>query len=344
MNITLFRPSITEAEVEAVAQSLRSGWLGTGPQVGYFEAEFAAYIGVQPDQCIATNSCTAALRIAVELATPRAVSALTFVADPEAIEAVRATKPVALDVDPVTLCSRPSSRAIHVHYAGYPQDAAEACIEDCAHAMGARVDGRHVGTFARFGCFSFHAVKTLTTGDGGMLVCNRPEDAPRARAMAWHGIDRDTHQRTDRQAYSWEYDIAHIGCKGRMNDIAAALGRVQLRRLPEMLAARRDIASQYHAGLRGVDLPAWHNEHGRHLYVIRHDDRDVLAAHLKARGIATGVHYRPWTEFQPYRQETPPVVAREWRRLLTLPLYVGMTPREVDTVIAAVNEFTTAGG
>jgi len=344
MNIPLFRPSITEAEVEAAAQALRSGWLGTGPQVGYFEAEFAAYIGVRPDQCIATNSCTSALRIAVGLASPRAVSALTFVADPEAIEAVRATRPAALDVDPVTLCSRPSSRAIHVHYAGYPMDATAAAIEDCAHAMGARWQGRHVGTMARFGCFSFHAVKNLTTGDGGMLVCNREEDAPVARAMAWHGIDRDTWDRMDRQAYSWEYRVSIVGCKGRMNDIAAAIGRCQLRRLDAMRVARERIAEQYHSELRGVDLPAWSDGHAWHLYVIHHDRRDALAERMKARGIACGVHYRPWTEYRPYQQETPPVVAREWKRLLSLPMYPDMTEAEQDSVIAAVNEWATAGG
>lgn len=335
--IPLFRPTAGEAEAREVARVLASGWLGTGPETLAFEREFAAYIGVEPEQCIATNSCTSALRVAVELTgcTCGLVPALTFVADAEVVD-----HPAPVDVDPVTLCASEPC-LIHVHYAGLPS-AAICFIEDCAHAMGARRHRRHVGTSARFGCFSFHAVKNLATGDGGMLVCNDPEDADAARALCWHGIERDTYQRTDRQAYSWEYGIGRRGCKGRMNDIAAAIGRVQLRRLDASLERRAVIAARYSAELRGVALPPGPPpgcRHAWHLYVVRHTERDRLIGHLKARGIQAGVHYRPWTETEAYAAPTPPVTAAVWPTLVSLPMYPGMTEAEQDEVIRAVNEF-----
>jgi dTDP-4-amino-4,6-dideoxygalactose transaminase len=342
--IPLFKPTTGEAEAAAVASVLASGWLGTGPEVAAFEREFAAYIGVTPEQCVATNSGTAALMIACELARFRqghGVPALTFVADPEAMLVAGGHWPLAVDVAEMTLAAAWPC-GIHVHYAGLPTRP-QAPIEDCAHAMGARLDGRHVGTLARFGCYSFHAVKNLATGDGGMLVCNDPGDAARARAMAWHGINRDTHQRTDRQAYSWEYDVSQTGIKGRMNDIAAAIGRVQLARLDDRQAARRRIADLYDSGLAGVAKPLRHDGHAWHLYVIRHPERDKLAAYLRDRAIQTGVHYRPWTEYAPYRQETPPVTARVWRTLLSLPMYPTLAESDQALVIEAVNTFARAG-
>lgn len=345
--VPLFRPTTGDEEAREVSRVLHSGWLGTGPEVAAFEAEFAAYVGAFPELCVATNSCSSALAIAAHIAAaPKPTCpALTFVADAEALDATY-HKPVrAVDVDERRLCAA-THCTIHVHFAGLPAPP-DAEIEDCAHAMSARLYGKHVGTMARFGCFSFHAVKNLACGDGGMLVCRNADDVPMARAMAWHGISRETHQRTDRQSYSWEYQIETNGIKGRMNDIAAAIGRVQLRHLEQRQESRERIAGRYLSELRGVELPATApagSRHAWHLFVVRHPDRDSLAAFLQARGIQSGVHYRPWTMYPPYRQPTPPVTERVWKTILSLPMYPAMTDGEQTRVIEAVNEFAKAGG
>jgi len=367
--IQLFKPDIQDAEIAEVAAVLRSGWIGLGPKTAEFEREFAAFIGVP--YAVGVNSATAALHLALIVAgvgqgDEVIVPSLTFVSTVAAVLYVGAT-PVFADVQPDTLCIDPqdiankiSSRTkaiIPVHYGGHPCDMDDimaianergiTVIEDAAHACGAIYKGRPIGTLSPLTCFSFHAVKNLTTGEGGMITLFNAEWDKRLRRLRWMGIDKDTWKRTSEgEIYAWQYSINELGYKCHMNDVAAAIGLVQLKRLPELNARRRRIVELYNEGLgdipwiqipieRGYVRSAWH------IYAIRLSKRDEMIAHLKAHGIAPGVHYYPIHLHNYYeRWRLPlPVTEREWRRLLSLPLHPGLTEADVAYVIDTIRAF-----
>lgn len=349
--IPVLQPSVSEAEVEAVAAVLRSRWWGNGPRCAEFERRFAAQAGRA--YCVTTNSATAALHLSllalgVSSGDEVILPALTFVSTALAVRYCGAV-PVFVDVLPETLTVNwlEAKQAITartrvllpVDFAGYP--AAEGppggngwhypVVQDAAHG-----DGRvSYGTLA---CHSFHPVKCLATGDGGAIVLDDDEMADRLRVLRWCGISRNTWQRSG-ERYSWDYDIAELGYKYHWNDLQAAIGLAQLERLDAMQQRRRGIAERYLAELGGVcQLPAWHREHAWHLFVIRVEaaQRQPLIAALAHEGIAAGVHYRPVTEFEPFRQPTPPVTAREWQRCVSLPIFPDLTDEAQGRVIATV--------
>jgi perosamine synthetase len=319
-----------------------------------FEEAMAARYGMR--HCIAVNSCTAALHLALlshgigpgdEVIVP----ALTFVSTALAVVYCGAT-PVFADVNPGTLCMglgraaeavTPKTKAIiPVDYAGYPAENYREpfpipVIQDAAHSAGGLAYGDSV-------CLSFHPVKPLATGDGGAILLNDDARAERLRALRWCGIDRSTWKRSGKR-YTWDYDIAEVGYKCHWNDIQAAIGLAQLERLDAMQARRGDVAFTYYMELRGmgdVQLPPRHQSHTWHLYPIRvpAERRDALLDHLAERGISAGVHYKPLTYYPMFaEQPTPPVTEREWRRLVSLPIYADMTDGEQDRVIEAVKEF-----
>jgi len=240
-----------------------------------------------------------------------------------------------------------------VHYGGHPADMdriheiAEAhnlvVVEDAAHAAGATYKGKPVGSLSPLTCFSFHPVKNLATGDGGMVTLQNEEWAQRIRRARWVGINKDTWVRSagkDASQYAWQYDVEEIGYKYHTNDIMSAIALVQLDRLPQTNARRREICAMYDEGLGDltwVQLPVEREEaeSSRHNYVIRIEDRDGLADWLRDRKIATGMHYIPNHFYAMYKQyATPlPVTEREWQRLLTLPLYPALTDDEVAYII-----------
>lgn len=367
MAIQLFRPSMDEQEVAAVAEVIRSGWIGLGPKTAEFERAFADFLGAP--YAVGLNSATAALDLALRLlgvgrGDEVIVPVMTFVSTAHAVIYNLAT-PVFADVDPTTLnidsadVARkisPHTRAIlPVHYGGRPVDmdglravaGQIPIVEDAAHACGATYRGRKAGTLGDLACFSFHAVKNLSTGDGGALVIHDQAVMERAKRLRWLGIDRSTWERTDTgRAYSWEYDVNEVGLKCHMNDIAAAIGLVQLGKLAAANARRRRIAERYTAGLS--DLP-WletppqdtpDSVSSWHIYCIRAEDRDDLNVHLQARGIGTGVHFKPIHLYACYgRQPHLPVAERLFERILSLPMHPGLSDDDVDTVIGAIRAF-----
>lgn len=368
--IPVFRPYHDEAEIEAVAEVIRSGWWGQGPKTAEFERRFAEF--VQAPLAVAVNSATAALHLALKVAGVEGgeviTPALTFVSTNHAILYNNAT-PVFADIEPDTLNIDPEdiarkitsrTRAIMVvHYGGHPADldrihalaAAHNLIvvEDAAHAAGASYKGRPIGSLSPLTCFSFHAVKNLATGDGGMITLADEQWAERLRRLRWVGINKDTWVRSEGRApsqYSWQYDVEELGFKCHSNDIMSAIALVQLQRLPQTNARRRAICALYDEGLGDLpwlQLPVQREGvvSARHNYVVRLDDRDGLADWLRQHHIATSVHYIPnhfYAMYRPYA--TPlPVTEREWQRLLTLPLYPALTDDEVAYIIQTIRRY-----
>ncbi len=372
-------PDIGDEEITEVIEVIRSGWITTGPKVREFERQFAAYIGA--GHAVAVNSCTAALHLALEaiglgpgdrvVTTP-----YTFAATSEVIRYFQAT-PVFVDVEPYTLnidpahldAVMPGARAvIPVHVAGAPCRLAEIqaiarrhgarVIEDAAHALPTRLDGKLIGSSSDVTCFSFYATKSLTTGEGGMLCTEDQALAERCRTMSLHGISRDAWKRYMADG-SWYYEIVAPGYKYNLTDIAAALGLAQLRKVDAMWARRREIAGRYDqafAGLAELQIPtqAPDQQHAWHLYMLRlhlellRIDRAEFVTELKRRQIGASVHFIPlhthpyYRETYGYRPEDLPVAWREYQREISLPLYSRMSDTDVDDVIAAVLDIVTA--
>ncbi len=369
-DIPVFRPFSGEEEIQAVAEVIRSGWWGQGPKTAEFERRFAEFVGAPI--AVAVNSATAALHLSLKVADVAGgeviSTALTFVSTNHAILYNNATpvfadiQPDTLNIDPDDIARKitPRTRAIVVvHYGGHPADLdaihalADAhglvVVEDAAHAAGARYQGRPIGSISPLTCFSFHPVKNLATGDGGMITLRNEEWAARLRRLRWVGINKDTWVRSagkETSQYSWQYDVEELGYKYHTNDINAALGLVQLERLPQTNARRREIAAMYDEGLGDLpwlQLPTVRDGvvSARHNYVVRLDNRDKLADWLRAHGIATGVHYIPNHLYAMYRRYATqlPVTEREWQRLLTLPLYPALTDDEVAYIVETIRSY-----
>ena len=366
--IPIFRPFYDEAEVRAVAEVFKSGWIGLGPKTAEFEQRFAAYIGVP--HAVAVNSASAALHLALKILNLAGgeviTTSLTFVSTNHAI-LYNGAVPVFADVEPDTLNIDVQSiarnitsrtRAIMVvHYGGHACDmepimtlAKEhdlAVVEDAAHGCGGTYKGRSLGSIGTIGAFSFHAVKNLATGDGGMITVSDPGLDKRLRRLRWVGIDKDTWNRSEvDQKYSWYYTVTELGFKYHMNDINAAIGLVQLGKLERSNARRREIVHYYNdrfADLGWLELPVEKSYtcSAHHNYVVKLERRDDLIAHLQKQRISAGVHYFPNHLYSLYRQfrADVPVTERVWRRLVTLPLYPGMTDNDVERVVDAVRGF-----
>ena len=369
-------PDIGEDEIAAVAGAMRSRWLTTGPQTAAFELEFAEQIG-SGVEAIAVNSATAGLHLALEAAgigpgDEVIVPTWTFTATAEVVRYLGA-EPVLVDIDPATLnidlqaakaaVTRATRAVMPVHFAGLPVSYADLSafagdhglrvVEDAAHAFPSRTDGVRIGAGPSDATvFSFYATKTMTTGEGGMLVTHNPDIARRARTMRLHGISRDVFDRYRSTAPAWHYEVVAPGFKYNMTDTAAALGRVQLRRATQMLHRRAAIAARYDEGLADLplDLPSPGSSsdlHAWHLYVVRlRDDapiqRDDFIAGAGQAGIGCSVHFIPlhqqpyWMQRTGLRETDFPVASAEFRRVVSLPLYSAMTDHQVDRVLAVV--------
>jgi len=375
-------PAISEDEIAEVVETLRSGWLTTGPRVQRFEAEFAELTG---SPCaLALNSGTAALHLAIAAAHigPGDVvitTPLTFCACVNVIVQQGATPVLAdiceddlnLDPEQVERWITPATRAIlAVDYGGQPARLGELkrladahgllLLEDAAHAVGARYGGVPVGAIADATAFSFYATKNLTTGEGGMLTSLEPELDAEARVLSLHGMSRDAWRRYQ-QGGSWAYDVVAPGFKYNMSDMQAALGLVQLRRLEELNSRREAIAAHYHEALSGCEhvmLPDTRPEvrHVWQLYALRlrleslRIDRARFIEALTERGIGSSVHFIPIHHHSYYREGfgfSPadlPVTERVFPELLSLPIHPSMTDADVDRVADAVQSIAREHG
>jgi dTDP-4-amino-4,6-dideoxygalactose transaminase len=373
------RPSITDLERAAVDAVLRSGWLTTGPRVQEFEAAFAAYVGAA--HAVAVNSATAALHLALDAldigpGDDVLVPTWTFAATAEVV-VYRGARPVLVDVDRATLnmtvegvlaaITPRTKAAIVVHMAGRPAAIEDlvaelsargvAVVEDAAHAFPSRLPGatRLVGTYGRANAYSFYATKTITTGEGGMLVTDDAAIADRVRMMALHGISRDAWKRYT-EAGSWYYEIEAPGFKYNMTDIAAALGLAQLSRAEELLQARRELAHTYRRMIESsaiaplVELPLdeANGSHAWHLFILRLNldritvDRADVVRSMQESRIGTSVHFIP-LHMHPYYRSRPettpyplPVASAEYERVISLPIWPGMTTSDVERVTSAL--------
>lgn len=366
-------PIVGEEEIAAVTDTLRSGWITTGPKTKRFEEEFAAYIGAE--NALALNSCTAGLHVALATLDVRKgdeviTTPMTFAASVNVIEHVGAT-PVLVDVEPDTLtidpkkieeAITPRTRAIMpVHYAGHPADMNPIMelaqrhylyvVEDAAHAIPAKYEGRYIGTIGDFTAFSFYATKNLTTAEGGMLT-GATERLKKARTLSLHGMNRDAWKRYSAEG-SWFYEVVAPGFKYNMTDIQAAIGLVQLEHLEAMQARRREIVERYTAAfsqLPELQPPTERQnvESAWHLYVLRLNleqlrlDRARFIEELKLRNIGSSVHFIPVHLHPYYRHKYRwmpnafPIAYREYQRMLSLPLHPGLSDTDVDDVIGAV--------
>jgi perosamine synthetase len=374
-NIPLFRPDLGDDEIDEVAQTLRSGWLATGPRVQRFEREFAEFVGAR--HALAVNSGTAALHLAVDAAgigpgDEVVVPTLTFAASANVVVHCGA-RPVLVDCRPDTLnldlerveaAIGPRTRALlPVHFAGHPcpmdplHEMARRhglrVIEDAAHAIPARYRGRPIGGLSDVTCFSLYANKTITTAEGGMLTTDDDALARRARLMSWHGIEKQPQRNADQGP--WYYEIQAPGWKYNMPDVAAAIGLHQLRRCDELWQRRQRCAERYAKGLADVpELTLPHREpdvqHAWHLFVIRLDlerlciTRRQFIDLMGERGVGTGVHYVPlhlhpyYRDVHGYRPEDFPVATAAYERIVSLPIHSRMGDAEVDYVVESVKD------
>jgi dTDP-4-amino-4,6-dideoxygalactose transaminase len=371
-------PEIGEEEISEVVASLRSGWVTTGPKAKQFEADFVEYLGGGVE-AIAVNSATAGLHLGLEAmgivpGDEVITTTHTFTATAEVIRYLGAD-PVFVDVDPETLCIdvaeveraiTPRTKAIiPVHFAGRAANMSTLLaiarkhglrvMEDAAHALPTTCDGKLIGTLdSDVTVFSFYANKTITTGEGGMLVTKNPEIAKRARVMRLHGINRDAFDRFTAKAPSWYYEIVAPGFKYNMTDIAASIGVHQLKKVNLFQEKRAHIASLYDKELADfpVILPphaAENDVHSWHLYVIQLDSsvnisRDDFIERMFSQGIGCSVHYIPlhlhpyWRDRYGLAPEMFPASQKIYERTLSLPLYTRMTEADVKRVVSAVKE------
>lgn len=369
-------PLIGEEEIKEVESSLRAGWLGTGPKVARFEADFSAYKGIKETHVAAVNSCTAALHlsmIAAEIGPGDEVitTALTFCATVNAVIHAGAT-PVLADIDPQTMNIDPKqierritprTRAIlPVHFAGRccDMDAIMGIarrhrlkvIEDCAHAIESEYHGVKAGTFGDFGCYSFYVTKNVATGEGGMVIARKEDDIARVKVLALHGMSKDAWRRFSDEGYK-HYHVVECGFKYNMMDLQAALGIHQLQRVEQNWLKRKQIWDHYQEAFHNLPLtrpadPEPLTRHAHHLYTILIDEkrsgiaRDDFLNEMTKRRIGVGVHYLSIPE-HPYYQETfgwkPeefPNAMRIGRQTVSLPLSARLSNRDVDDVMSAI--------
>ncbi len=369
------RPAIGEDEIAAVAAVMRSGWITTGARAAEFEDRFAAYCGAA--SAVALNSATAGMHLALaalgigpgdEVITP----SMTWVSTVNLIVLAGAV-PVFADIDRDTMMVTPETveplitsrtRAIiPVHFAGACCELAPlreladagniSLIEDAAHAVGSEYDGRMIGSSGT-AIFSFHPIKNMTCGEGGMVVSDDAELLERIRRLKFHGLGVDAYDRAT-QGRAPQAEVIEPGFKYNLTDIAAALGMGQLSRLDGFIARRTLLAERYLClladvpGITPLAVPESTSRHAWHLLIVRigeelAPDRDAFMAALKGKNIGTGLHFKAVHTQKYYRDHLPStdggLVATEWNseRICSLPLFPDMTMADVDRVVTAIRE------
>ncbi|MDD5103141.1 MAG: UDP-4-amino-4,6-dideoxy-N-acetyl-beta-L-altrosamine transaminase [Candidatus Peribacteraceae bacterium] len=367
--------SVSEEDIAAVNAVLRSDWWTTGPKVAEFEQAFAAVTHTK--EAVAVSNGTAALHVAlygagIQSGDEVIVPPMTFAATANAA-AFLGARPVFADCDPETLlldpptveaCITPKTKAIiAVDYAGQPCDYAALrkvaqkhnliLVADACHALGGTDEGKPVGSLADISTFSFHPVKPLATGEGGMVTTNDAHIAERMRRFRNHCMTTDHRERQEKG--SWFYEVTDLGYNYRLTDIQCALGLSQLKRVPAWTLRRREIAKKYDAAFQTITgvapLQVRKNvEHAYHLYVIQLQlerlsaNRNEIFRALRAENIGVNVHYVP-VHLHPYYRQTfgtkpglCPIAEHAYERIISLPMFAGMTDRDVQDVIEALQK------
>lgn len=370
-------PEIGEEEIAEVVDTLRSGWVTTGPKTKRFEEDFTAFLGDASLHSMAVNSATAGLHLALEAlgigpGDEVITTTHTFTATAEVVRYLGADV-VLVDIDPATLCIdvkaveaaiTPRTKAVMpVHYGGLAADMTALLaltkkhglkvVEDAAHALPTTCGGKLIGTLdSDVTVFSFYANKTITTGEGGMVVTRDPALAQRIKTMRLHGMSRDAFDRFTAKVPSWYYEIVAPGFKYNLTDIAAAMGLHQLKRLAAFQKRREEIAQQFNEAFAELPVitppvPPAGDVHAWHLYVLRLGDdvkvsRDAFIERLYAAGIGCSVHYIPLHQ-QPYWRDRYGLSAaafphsqKAYERMVSLPLYTRMADDDVKRVVGAV--------
>jgi len=372
------RPSIGEAEINSVVACLKSGWITTGALCKEFEDKFCGLTGA--GQAVTLNSATAGMHLMLtalnlqpgdEVITP----SMTFASTVNMI-ALRQSKPVFVDIDYDTLnincevieekITRQTKAIIPVHFAGAPVDMDKinelarkhhlTVIEDAAHAVGTYYKGIHAGGFGHAAIFSFHPIKNITTGEGGMITLNDADLEKKLRLLRFHGIERDAWKRYGKGGNP-AYDIMEPGYKYNMPDLLAALGLAQLERWKELNARRQTLAGLYLDGLNGCDgldlphVPSYDHIHAWHLFIIKIKDypRDAFMQQLAEYNIGYGLHFPPVHTLSFVNQKYPgsnpslPETNRATDRIISLPLFPDMTEDDVQYVCSAIKEILKNG-
>jgi perosamine synthetase len=369
-------PSIGEEEIAEVVDTLRSGWLTSGPKVARFEEAFAGVVGAR--HAIAVNSCTAALHLALEAAGVRRgdeviIPTYTFAATGEVVTYLGARlvlvdcRADTLNIDVSTIEPHLTSRTkavIPVHIGGQACDMEPILdlarrrglhvIEDAAHALPTTYRGRLVGAISDLTAFSFYATKTITTGEGGMITTQRDDYAARMKQMSLHGLSQNAWNRYTTNGH-WSYGIEEFGFKYNLSDLAASLGIRQLHRMDEFHQRRRRIAEMYTTAFTDLDTCTTPHEagfgtHAWHLYVLQlnlaalRGSRDEVIEALRQRGVATSVHFIPlhlhpiYQNTYGYRAGQFPAAETAFGRAVSLPIYPRLSDEDVSYVIEAVRD------
>lgn len=369
-------PDIGQDEIDEVVDSLQSGWLTTGPKTRQFEKEFTHYLG-DNIQALAVNSATAGLHLALEAIGIKPgdeviTTTYTFTSTAEVIRYLGA-HPVFVDVDPKTLnidvkliehaITSRTKAIIPVHIAGLPCDMDSILsiahkhnlkvVEDAAHAFPVHYREKYIGTLSSdVTVFSFYATKTITTGEGGMVVTANPEIAKRCSIMRLHGIDRDAFDRYTSEKPSWYYEIVAPGFKYNMTDIAASIGIHQLKKAHAFKEKRTAIAKRYAEAFKDLPvtlpvMPQTKEDHAWHLFILRITENAPLSRNefiqkMSEAGIGCSVHFIPlhmhpyWQKTYQLREEDYPIATRAYKGAVSLPIYTKMTDKDVDKVIKTV--------
>ena len=377
-------PDIGEEEISEVVDSLRSGWVTTGPKVKKFEEMFIEFLGDDDLHPVSVNSATSGLHLALEALGVRAgdeviVPTHTFTATAEVVRYMGAT-PVFIDVDDKTsnitataieAAISPKTKAvIPVHFAGLSceMDAIISIarerniriIEDAAHALPTTHNGNLIGTLnSDVTVFSFYANKTMTTGEGGMLITRDINIANRAKQMRLHGISRDAFDRFTSVTPSWQYEVIAPGYKYNLTDIAASIGIHQLKKVERLQRRRSDIAYYYNEKLKDLSLklpslPATGDKHSWHLYVVQLDEKSAISRNrfielMHNNGIGCGVHYIPlhlhvyWRDTFSLTPEMFPNSQSMYEKSVSLPIYSKMSDGDVERVVSTVSKVLKDG-
>jgi dTDP-4-amino-4,6-dideoxygalactose transaminase len=378
-------PQIDDAEINEVVDTLRSGWLTTGQKTARFEQDFAEFIGV--NHALAVNSATSGLHLALEAVGVRRgdkviTTPYTFTATAEVIRYLGAD-PILVDIDPKTFNIDPEKirkiakqyknvkAIIPVHFAGQScemnaiREIADEnnwkIIEDAAHALPTTWQGKMIGTLSDITVYSFYATKTISTGEGGMVVSNNDDYIKRMKVMRLHGISRDVFDRYTSDQPSWFYEVVEPGYKYNMTDIAASMGIQQLKKAWHFQQRREEIAMQYNEAFSDLPLRTPYvaypqDTHAWHLYVIQiglqsientsGKERNEFIKKMLNEGIGTSVHFIPlhlhpyWRDHYSYKPNDYPIALNVFNHAVSLPIYPKMTDNDVVRVINAVHENT----